>query len=318
MSKSLTHLERVEIIALDTPIWSGETRLRAEDIQLGPGGKLPPEKVANLGSKKIIDPEDLKVFRMLRKRAERACEAAGIRFLSGYAIPRERTEAVAAELEAIAQRFEQAKSDLLATYETRVEQWIGQNKDFEEALRRAIIPATEVRNRLGFEYCIYRVQSTSEKGHLADHAGRMGGRLLNEVATAARELLDNSLTADPEELDQLGATHKVLLPLRRMRDKLNGLSFLDSAIDPMVKAIDEVLAQVPKKGRIKGQAYFNILATVLILSDPDKVKRLAAGLLSVRDLANARGADGAPEGDHAEVSDVDTDRPGVPAPSLYF
>lgn len=318
MPESLTHLERVEIIALDTPIWSGETRLRPEDIKLGRDGKLPPERVASLGSKKIIDPEDLKVFRTLRKQAERKCEAVGIRFLSGFAVPRAQTAAVALELDAIAQRFNKAKSDLLAKYEARVEEWIKQNLDFEEALRSAVVPAAEVDRRLGFEYCIYRIEGGLQQGHLTGQVSRMGGRLLQEVALAAKELLDNGLSANPQEMDQLSVTHKVLLPLRRMRDKLNGLSFLDSAIDPMVHAIDEVFAQAPGKGRIKGQPYFNLLATVLILSDPDKVKRLAAGLLSVRELAAARGADDAHDDHTDEASGSDGARPVTSASSLYF
>lgn len=317
MPKSLTHLERVEIIALDTPIWSGETRLQPEDIQLGRGGKLPPERVASLGSKKVIDPDDLKVFRTLRKQAERRCEAAGIRFLGGFAVPREKTAEVALELDAIKQRFEKAKRELLARYEARVEEWIKQNHEFEGALRRAVVPVAEVDRRLGFEYCVYRVDGAPDKGHLAEQVGRMGGRLLHEIATSARELLENSLTGNPAEMDQLSVTHKVLLPLKRIRDKLNGLSFLDGAIDPMVQAIDEVFAQLPKKGRIRGRQYFNVLATVSILSDPDKVRRLAAGLLSVRDLAEASGADGANEREAGAASSLDQ-VPATPAASLYF
>jgi len=316
--KESTNLERVEIIALDISIWSGETRLRPEDIRLGKGGKLPPEKVASLGSKKIIDPEDLKAFRMLKKQAERKCEAVGIRFLGGFAVPREKTEAVALELAAIAHRFHTAVNDLLAIYEARVEEWIDQNRDFEEALRRSVIAAADVRNRFGFEYSIYRMTAAPQTGYLDHQVNRMGGRLFQEIAIAANELLSGGLSLDRAATEEAGVSHKVLVPLMRIREKLSGLSFLDSAVQPMVKAIDDVVAQIPKKGKIRGQAYFNVLATVLILSDPDKVKRLAAGLLSVRDVAAGPVAHGsATVGEDGEAGS-DGNVPAEPATSLYF
>ncbi len=226
------------------------------------------------------------------------------------------------ELAAIAQKFRAATIDFLALYEARVEAWIQQNRDFEAALRRSVISGEDVRNRFGFEYSIFRMTTARHRGDPEDQVNRMvnrmGGRLFREVAIAANELLSGGLAVECAAAGEAGVTHKVVLPLTRIREKLNGLSFLDSAVEPMVRAIDDVLAQIPKKGKIRGQAYFNVLATVLILSDPAKIKRLAAGLLSVRDVAARSAASGSVAASEDEGADSNDESQPESRTSLYF
>ena len=78
-------LSKLVVVSLSISLWTGRKKLSPEDLGLD-FSKLPPEKLATLGSKKICDPEKLAVFSALKRRAERQCEAVGVRFLGGYAI----------------------------------------------------------------------------------------------------------------------------------------------------------------------------------------------------------------------------------------
>lgn len=60
-------------------------KLRTED--LGAGVTLPPSELASLGSKKIINSDELKEFENLKRRAVRLLELNGVRFLGGYGLP---------------------------------------------------------------------------------------------------------------------------------------------------------------------------------------------------------------------------------------
>ena len=72
--------------------------------------------------------------------------------------------------------------------------------------------------------------------------------------------------------------------LRRIRDKVDGLSFLNSSFLPLVKLLDETIngydMHRDKKGFIKGAFFYQIIAVTLIMSDVDKIHAYAQGSVS--------------------------------------
>jgi hypothetical protein len=50
-------------------------------------------------------------------------------------------------------------------------------------------------------------------------------------------------------------------------------------VAPVVSTIDDLLARIPNKGAIEGSILQEILATAMLLSDPDKTRRHGEGLL---------------------------------------
>jgi hypothetical protein len=69
-----------------------------------------------------------------------------------------------------------------------------------------------------------------------------------------------------------------LSPFKRIRDKLDGLAFLDHRVSPVVHTIDELLSRVPKTGALDGAYLQEVFAFALLLSDPDKIRRHGEGL----------------------------------------
>ena len=88
-------LDKILALNLDINIWSARAKLTAEDFG---ETELPPDELASLGSKKICDPNKLKVFSKLKKRATTMLDRNGVRFLSGWAIPEEKAGDIIAEL----------------------------------------------------------------------------------------------------------------------------------------------------------------------------------------------------------------------------
>ncbi len=270
---SIKTLEKLVICHIDCSIWSGRKKLRPEDLRLPNGSALPPKDVASLGSKKICDPEALAQFERLKKEAHRLCEQVGVRFLGGYAIPEERIDPIIKELERISIAFGQTKTDFLSRYDQVTHDWIARHPNFAEAIRRAITPVGDVAHRLGFDFAVYRMQPADQSGRLDDKVKGIGERLFYEVARDANELFERSI-ANKGQISQ-----RALNPLRRLRDKLDGLAFLDYRVQPMVNALDQVLAKTPKSGPVIGALYHELLALIVILSDPNKIKLHGMGQL---------------------------------------
>lgn len=68
----------------------------------------------------------------------------------------------------------------------------------------------------------------------------MGHTLFREVARDANELFERSV-AGKNQISQ-----RALNPLKRLRDKLDGLSFLDHRVQPMVEAMDNLFVRLQR------------------------------------------------------------------------
>ena len=72
-------LDNLLALNLDISLWSARRKMSAEDLG---GAELPPEDLASLGSKRIADPESLRIFGTLKARAFNFLDRHGVRFMS--------------------------------------------------------------------------------------------------------------------------------------------------------------------------------------------------------------------------------------------
>ena len=279
-------LERVVLVKVEATIYGARKKLNKEDLVLADGSKLPPEDLASLGSKRLLDPDRLTVFNRLKKEAERICLRVGTRFLGGFAIPNESAAGITAELERIAQDFAVAKTDFLAGYNAAVTDWVVRHPEFAGIIEQAVDSVEFVSTRLSFDYLVVTVGlpealPPADVARLETKIGSMSEQMFYEIAVEANQFIEQSLLGK----DQI--TRSALRPIRRMRDKLDGLGFLDYRVAPVVNTIDDLLAKIPDKGAIAGGILQEILATALLLADPVKTRRHGEGLLAAQDVPKA-------------------------------
>ena len=104
MSNAEMILDQVDVVKLDINLWTSSKKLRAEDLVLADGSRLPPEDLASLGTKKTINPDKLKEFNRIKKEAERICLESGTRFIGGFANPRTEIPRITQQLDALSKR----------------------------------------------------------------------------------------------------------------------------------------------------------------------------------------------------------------------
>ena len=279
-------LERVVLVKVEANIYGARKKLKKEDLVLADGSKLPPEDLASLGSKRLLDPEQLTVFNRLKKEAERICLRVGTRFLGGFAIPNESAASITSELERIAQDFAVAKTEFLAGYDAAVTDWVVRHPEFAGIIEQAVDSVEFVSTRLSFDYVLVSVGlpealPPDDVTRLETKIGSLSEQMFYEISVDANQFIEQSLLGK----DQV--TRNALRPIRRMRDKLDGLGFLDYRVAPVVNTIDELLAKIPNKGAIAGGILQEILATALLLADPAKTRRHGEGLLAAQYLPKA-------------------------------
>ena len=275
--------DKIAVIVLDTTIWSGRRKLRPEDILIGAGGNLPPEDVASLGSKKICDPDELSIFTKLDGRMERACLAVGTRFLKGYAVPVDKLDELAGTLDAYVADFNTAKTEFLVKYDTAVEKWVSDHPGFEEPLRRAVLPVKVVANKLFCGYTVFRVGHAASEGAAATLDNQVGGladQMYREVAKEAEDAFQHLIGHNGS------LSRRSVRPLRRLHDKLEGLSFLDSGMDRLTGAIRSAADRLENgSGPVAETEFVGTLAIVSVLCSVDRMKAVTKGVARVADYA---------------------------------
>ena len=273
MKETTFILDRLLVVKLDATIWGGRKKLHKEDLILGDGSVLPPEDLASLGSKKIADPLELAVFNRLKKEAERVCLKVGTRFLGAFAVPEDFIGPVQTELERIAMGFDLARDKFLSGYDDAVKGWVAKHPEFAEAITRAVDPVETVAANLRFDYVVFRVSqpqlpeediSPELTASIDRRVGSLSDTLFREVAQDAAYWIENSL------LGRQSVTRKALSPLKKMRDKLDGLAFLDHRVNRVVQTLDEILSRVPKTGPLEGAYLQEVFALALLLSDLER------------------------------------------------
>jgi len=274
-------LDRVVLVKVEANIYGARKKLKKEDLVLADGSKLPPEDLASLGSKRLLDPDKLTVFNRLKKEAERICLRVGTRFLGGFAVPVESAAGITAELERIALDFAAAKTEFIAGYDAAVTDWVVRHPEFAGIIEQAVDSVEFVSTRLSFDFLVVSVGlpeslPPADIARLESKIGSLSEQMFYEISVEANQLIEQSLLGKEQ------VTRNALRPIRRMRDKLDGLGFLDHRVAPVVSTIDDLLARIPNKGAIEGSILQEILATAMLLSDPDKTRRHGEGLLATQ------------------------------------
>ena len=257
--------KKLAVVLLDFRQWTGASVLREEDFRLGVGGELPPENVIrDWGSKCICNPDSLKIFAAIKRRAERLLSAHGVAFMGGTAIPMEKSQAVLEKLSAIADDYNQAREAFLADYDRQMASWLAENSEFSEQLAKALLTRDEVRQRIHAKFHVFKVSPLSEGETLANfeeaEAG-LGQTLLEDIAKEAQTLYLRSM------LGKSNLVARNLEHFRKWRERLMGLRFLDNRLQSLIDEIDKFLVGLPVTGRLEGTDFYKACAMTLALAD---------------------------------------------------
>ena len=259
-------LDHLLALNLNISLWSARKKMAAEDLG---GAELPPEDLASLGSKRICDPEALRIFGTLKARAFNFLDRHGVRFMSGWAIPEDKAGVIVEELIRIRDEFMRAKADFLADYDQNLEAWIAKHQQWAGIIRNSVVGSDYVRARMDFRWQMYKVAPLTEhekaeavlEAGLAEEVTGLGNRLFTEVARSADEIWRRVYEGRTE------VTHKALSPLRTLHGKLVGLSFVEPHVAPVGEIIGAALKRIPPKGNIGGTDLLMLQGLVCLLRD---------------------------------------------------
>ena len=261
-------LDSLLALNLDISLWSARKKLQAEDFG---GATLPPEDLASLGSKKIADPENLRIFSTLKSRAFNFLDRHGVRFMGGWAIPEAKADIIIHELMNIRDLFLEEKERFLSGYDESIQAWVEKHDAWASIIKGSTVGADYVRSRIDFRWQLYKVAPVMQhtdntvvlESGLAEEVTNLGNTLFAEISKEAADIQKRVFTGRTE------VTHKALSPLRTLHSKLVGLAFVEPHILPAADIVQAALNLMPQKGCISGTDLLLLQGVVSMLRDPD-------------------------------------------------
>jgi len=258
-------LKSILAVNLDVNIWSARRKLQPGDFV---HSELPPEKLASLGSKRICNPSDLKIFSTLKARAVNVLDKSGVRFLGGWAIPEAKAAEIVNSLDMVAEEFKHAKDKFMKNYDKAVQNWIKDNPGWEKIIATSVVSADYVAERIAFNWQVFKVVNpTGRKKALLEtglqsEVSNLGGTLFDEIAKVAQEAFKRSF------MGKSMITRKALSPLKNIQQKLNDLSFIEPKVAPVVSLIENAIARIPGRGAIQGPDLLMLQGLLTMISAP--------------------------------------------------
>ena len=272
--KTLPAFQRIIVVVLEFTQWTGTRAMHEKDFTVGANGKLPPKAVArSLGMKAIIDTAHLRVFDNIKHRAEIVLENCGVKYLSGWAIPEEKAPEIFRELDALVDRYNVEKAAFLANYDAYISEWAAANPEFATRILEAKFSREEIERRISAGYEPFRVSPVSDEkaSALEKSVSGLGNELISNVAQMSRAFFAQSF------LGRERASKKTVSAVLKIRERLNGLSFISGAIAPLVAMIDQVVSQVPAEGYFAGEPFWKLATLVQTLGNEELLADIAAG-----------------------------------------
>ncbi len=244
-------MSKLVIVSPEFNSYGGVHVLHANDLG-SIAESLPDRKVAELGCKKVIDPEHLKPFGKFRARAWAIAERRGIRLLDGYGQNPDLAKEVVTEIQIVC-REAQDHADFIANHWSQlVEDWAQANPKWGALIRDSAPSASWVRSRFSFAVRAYPMDLGAleemgiEENDLVSEMGGLGDRLVTDLANAAKGMWEDFISRDK-------ILERQISPLRTMAEKAKSLGFLDRRAVAVGQDIQKVLNSLPAKGPYEAQ-----------------------------------------------------------------
>lgn len=254
---------------------------------------LPPATLASLGSMYSCDPKTFQPFESYRAALRNACYEFGVRCMGGFAVPESKAQQLSTKLDEIVASFYDLKAKVLPKFAADREAWLNRQEfaQWTDKIRARLDSSEYVDRQLqaGWEAFVIGStdllpkSSTEEESPLAARlqvaASGICDAALDEISSIAVTVLRGSLHDDKGN-KLLEVTQRILSPIRRIRAKLDALSFTDQRLSVVVKYIDSVLCLLPQKGKFSDNELSMVYYLVSALSNPSSIVSAASFALS--------------------------------------
>lgn len=259
----MLRIEKLTLLYLDCNIWTASRKVENEKINL----PSLPSDLATPGSIKIVDPNELQVFRQVKSQVDAQCREVGTRFCGNWIIPNEKLDYLIKQLEQSKEDFFNHKKNFLDRYETICEDWVNKHPEFADTIKQLQLDREQINHKLHFDYITYQIGMNTYQDYKAA-VDLIFSNELDLVTKAIKELVQNYLVKHNK------IEHKNLDLLHKTMERLGSFHNLDPRFGFVDAFYKSAMGDLLKSKSIKDQDLERFKKIVFTIADREFLEQL--------------------------------------------
>jgi len=278
-----TITQETAVVVTQISIWTGTKKMKKEELG-DTASKLPPDQLASLGTKRLVDPDHLTPIEATRKSIDRYMRSLGTRFLSGWLVKNDKLPDVLQVLEEKRVAFETCVETFLNLYDDNARRWREAFPEWERLLE--IEPVEMLRKKFKFSWQIVKIAPTGDQNldkGLVEAAEDLPKKVFNELSKKARDIWQESFKGRAE------VTTQTVEGIRRLTGRMRELSYLNPELGPLLEGLEKAVALIPvfdgKRLKVTGTELQTIVGALLPLVDPKLAEQYSTVIVAAEKAA---------------------------------
>lgn len=247
------------LFSLHVSAWSGRGKLSRADLNPNTLRDLPPEKLAALGQKKLIDPELLKPMIAVKTKALAVLNHMGIKLLNGWLVHKSNLTELMNTLSQYTIEYEDLAKAFCDSYIDSAQAWAANFPEWRDMLLSALPSQEKMQRKFNFSFTAYELIPNT-----TDIVGNKSVEVLRHASSAGYEQIKEDLITllegsfkDSREVFKISA----LRPLASIADKARNFAFTDPAMGVLAGFLDSLYSSY--KDDVKDPARMNQVRLIL-------------------------------------------------------
>lgn len=255
-------------LSLNVSCWTGRAKLVAEDLNVS-ADELPPETLAALGSKKLIDPQRIQEILKIKTETVRKLNSYGVKLMGGWLISEDLFDTATQYLQNAADKFNLAVSNLVDNYDSYLNEWTLQYPEWADKILDAAPTASSVASRFKFGFRAFRLRESRTNFSCDESQESFVDSTYVQLAADVKKICEDSFSDDR-------ASFKVscFKPVRALIDKLRNISFVDPNMGRLASFLERAVAAY--EPATKDASMMDVFRIFMHgLCDPAQLQRIA-------------------------------------------
>jgi hypothetical protein len=272
--KAIEVTKELTVFNISISTWQAKKVLKAEDLPDEVRDKIPPAELVNLGSKKTFDREYLREVNKIRQQTINGLSKKGIHIFgpTSFGVPSSIESEVYDFIQEKQAEFNKEVGKIILRYDEVMKNYVARFPEYKDWILQAAPTANEVDKKYKFNFTVFKIAPSSleQKGKissLSDTSDSLGEQLFEEISKASTELLDKSVYSRKDGK----VSRNAITATRKLRDKMDSLSFLDLRVLTVLDFVDEKLKDLGTSGSVEGSMRDSLISALSLMSSKERM-----------------------------------------------
>ncbi len=309
-TKTISIIEKTALVNLRFAKTTGRKKLQPSDLGLTES-QLPPDQIATLGAKSTINPEKLKVFDTLKRRADRLCQINGIKLSAQtYAIPENKIVTFCKNMDTIILDYEKEVIKFINHYDQMVTDWIDiisiENPSWGDKIKNSASTSESLKGKFFADYEIYQLHTGAKTVAQEITLNKQSQRISSGMTNTVYDELN--VVFELFKQDQMkGVKAKIVMTaLNKVQDRVDSLTFIDSSFFEVSKLLKKAISFIPVSGLLTTLDMMNISGVLHVISTPDLLTAVLKQQKTITEISNNDTSTAVINADKAIITTVET------------